>query len=84
LKQGPTEEEVADNLERDGKNLVKKDVSIAKKPIGLSHAQYLQSVHANSSDVSVFLKHGEIKEKFSLKLDFIRDLKNSLELITPK
>ena len=50
--------------------------------IGKTHAQFCQSTHAYSSDKSVFIKHGEIQDKFRLKLDFIRDLNNKLGLLT--
>ena len=50
--------------------------------IGKTHAQYCQSTHAYSSDKSVFIKHGEIQDKFTLKLDFIRDLNNGLGLLS--
>jgi septum formation topological specificity factor MinE len=30
----------------------------------------------------VFIKHGEINDQFTLKLDFIRDLNNKLGLLT--
>jgi hypothetical protein len=53
--------------------------------IGRTHAQFQQSVHVNSSDKSVFIKHGEITdEKFRLKLDFLRDLNNKLALLSEK
>ena len=51
--------------------------------IGKTHAEFKQSIHANSSDISVFIKHGEIKDvKFTVKLDFLRDMTNGLGLLS--
>ncbi len=33
----------------------------------------------NSSDKSVFMRHGEIKAQFSIDLKFIRDMNNKLK-----
>ena len=32
--------------------------------------------------MSVFFKHGEMQEKFAIKLDFIRDINNRLSLLS--
>lgn len=40
-------------------------------------------MHVNSSDKSVFIKHGDIQdEKFRIKLDFMRDINNKLGLLS--
>ena len=53
------------------------------KKICKSHAQFQQSIQLTSSDKSVFLRHGEITDqKLTVTLDFLRDLSNSLSLLS--
>ena len=56
--------------------------SLYARKIGRTHAQFIQQMHQNSSDKCVFLKHGEIEDKFSISLDFLRDMNNTLGLLS--
>ena len=49
--------------------------------IGDTDAAKTQHDLRNASDLSTFIKHGEVTDSFRIKLNHIRDLNNNLELL---